>query len=351
MQAEETWPKRQPEEGMDSEFETELKRKETERKDTAENYAPTLSELKPNKGPVNAPFGIDCDKFSSFTKLVRVTAFVQRFMRKIRKITVASGPLSSNELNDTETQWLLYLQRTKFSSLFNAIAEMKPNNLQRRLGLFMDSMGLLRYKRRLENAELSEVSSFPILLPAKDALTSLITEKTHKQIFNSDVSQTLSQTRCKFWIIHPNVSSSEMLLSLWREGQRLLNVFWKPWREEYLLSLRKRTQTHLKGGRIQSSSIPQVGDVVLGKEDVSGCLKLGKILQLFTSRDRRVRSGKVQLLSGKLLNRPLNSLYPIEVSSKIKEIEESQCSTPDDSEPTQRLAARAKLQIKRQFRD
>lgn len=96
---------------------------------------------------------------------------------------------------------------------------------------------------------------------------------------------------------HLNVSSSEKLLSVWKKGQRLLNLFWKLWRDEYLLSLRQRMQTRLKGKRIQSSRIPQIGDVVLVKEDGSrGSWKLGKTLQSFSSRDGLVCSGKVQLL-------------------------------------------------------
>lgn len=108
MQAEETWPKSEPEEGRSSEFESELTRNRKV-SDFTENHTLSLLELEPNKMSVSAPFGIDCDKCSSFTRLVRLTAFVQRFVREIRNITVASGPLTTNELSDVETLWLLYL--------------------------------------------------------------------------------------------------------------------------------------------------------------------------------------------------------------------------------------------------
>ncbi len=62
---------------------------------------------------------------------------------------------------------------------------------------------------------------------------------------------------------------SERLLTIWKKGQKLPNSFWKIWRNEYLLSLRERTQTQLKTGRIQSPSDPSVGDIVLVKDDVS----------------------------------------------------------------------------------
>lgn len=45
---------------------------------------------------------------------------------------------------------------------------------------------------------------------------------------------------------NPYESTAERLLQTWKKGQRLLNVFWKIWRDEYLLSLRERTQNTLK---------------------------------------------------------------------------------------------------------
>ncbi|VDI73296.1 Hypothetical predicted protein [Mytilus galloprovincialis] len=44
----------------------------------------------------------------------------------------------------------------------------------------------------------------------------------------------------------PLESSKEKLLKAWKKGQKLLDSFWNLWRNEYLLSLRERTQTKLK---------------------------------------------------------------------------------------------------------
>ena len=98
----------------------------------------------------------------------------------------------------------------------------------------------------------------------------------------------------------------------------MLNNFWQIWRNEYLLSLRERTQSRLKSNRIRSSVKPNVGDVVIVKDNIPrGNWKLAKIEQLVPSRDGEIRSCKIKRASGNILNRPMNLLYPIETSHEF----------------------------------
>ena len=48
----------------------------------------------------------------------------------------------------------------------------------------------------------------------------------------------------------PHVSTAQRLLDTWKKGQKHLNSFWQTCCDEYLLSLRERTQTHLKENHI-----------------------------------------------------------------------------------------------------
>ena len=106
---------------------------------------------------------------------------------------------------------------------------------------------------------------------------------------------------------------------MWKKGQRLLQTFWKIWRDDYLLSLRERTQTMLKTGRNRSQYAPSVGNVVLIKDEIPrGCWRMGKVMKLVSSSDGSVRSAKVKMPSGRVFGRPLNLLFPIEVSSRSK---------------------------------
>ena len=113
----------------------------------------------------------------------------------------------------------------------------------------------------------------------------------------------------------PYDSSAERLMQIWKKGQKFLSGFWKMWRDDCLLSLRERTQTVLKSGKITAPSTPKFGDVVLIKGDSpKGLWNMGKIAESITSADGNVRSVKVKIHTGRVIRRTVNLLFPIEVS-------------------------------------
>ena len=119
-------------------------------------------------------------------------------------------------------------------------------------------------------------------------------------------------------------SSADTLLRIWKKGQRLFEKFWLIWREEYLTSLRERSQKHHKYGRNNSVEIANVEDVVLIEDAVPrGSWRLGRIVELIKSRDGHIRSAKVKTSSGNILGRPLCLLYPVETSPE-KEINDNE---------------------------
>ena len=67
-------------------------------------------------------FNIDVERFSSFTKLCRATAWVTRFIEKLRKRTNLSGPLKSIEISKAETA---YVQHTEYSNVTDSISKKK----------------------------------------------------------------------------------------------------------------------------------------------------------------------------------------------------------------------------------
>jgi len=86
----------------------------------------------------------------------------------------------------------------------------------------------------------------------------------------------------------------------------LLNSLWNSWRQDYLTSLRERTQTRLKTARIQSHLTCNMGGIVLIQDKVPrGSWRLGKVLELITRSDGHVRSAKFQLSTGNIVGRPL----------------------------------------------
>ena len=146
------------------------------------------------------PFKIDIRRFSSFTKLCRVTAWVSRFIQKLKKETDLSGPLNAMEINRAETLWTVCVQRIAYGSVIESIQKKLPNNLSIQLGLFIDNSGLLRCRGRLQNAELSDGARCPLLLPKLHRYTDLIVQRHHERAMHTGCAQTLSLIRQKYWI-------------------------------------------------------------------------------------------------------------------------------------------------------
>ena len=140
-------------------------------------------------------------KFSSlFTKLCRVTAWVNRFIIKLRKENNLSGPLDATEITKAETMWTKYVQNTELHSVIKNIQKKKYDNLIVQLGLYVDNNGLIRCQGRLKNAEIYEEARYPLLLPKCHRYTDLIIQCYHKKAFHTGCAQTLSSIRQKYWI-------------------------------------------------------------------------------------------------------------------------------------------------------
>ena len=116
----------------------------------------------------------------------------------------------------------------------------------------------------------------------------------------------------------PSELSSDNLLESWRRGQVYLNNFWRIWSNDYLQILRETHTNNLKPIKGQVNRIPNIGEVVILKEDLipRGRWKLGRIEELIESSvDGVHRAAVVRISSGKRLKRPYRLIYPLEKSS------------------------------------
>ena len=92
---------------------------------------------------------------------------------------------------------------------------------------------------------------------------------------------------------------------------KLLEQFWTRWRQEYLTELRVQHRNDSTKG--QSIAL---NDVVLVHDDKlpRSLWRIGKVVELITSQDNKVRGVQVRLPNSSILKRPVNKLYPIEYS-------------------------------------
>ncbi|CAI6376681.1 unnamed protein product [Macrosiphum euphorbiae] len=138
-------------------------------------------------------------KYSSFEKLIRIAAFCLRFKTKLSKskfITIAEYRYASKAI-------LKVVQREQYGNEIKDIKnghQVKKTSTLRHLDPFLDSDGLLRVKRRLENSLLSYNQRHPIILP-KHHVSKLIFEYHHKVLLHSGAQTTLTVIRLTYWPI------------------------------------------------------------------------------------------------------------------------------------------------------
>ena len=145
---------------------------------------------------------IDCRKFSDWRKLVRVTAYVVRFVKNLKAKYEANGKeesavdtrcdsLSPDELDAAEIYWALEAQRD--------IQRKYKEGDYSALSPFVDKDGVIRVGGRVDKAIISYDSKHPILLPHKHWISLLITRRMH-QNGHLGVAATAAKTRVKYWI-------------------------------------------------------------------------------------------------------------------------------------------------------
>lgn len=153
---------------------------------------------------INTQSPIDCNKFSNWRRLIRVTAYVLRFIRRLRArgrkesaeeekaLEPEDGPLSPEELNRAETHWLKESQKT--------LKDRLSKGEFRNLSPYVDQEGVLRVGGRADKALVSYETRHPVLLPRDHRISRLIVQHAH-QFGHPGVAATVAKTRTKYWIV------------------------------------------------------------------------------------------------------------------------------------------------------
>ena len=112
---------------------------------------------------------IDETRYSSLIKLLRVTAWVLRFIDKLKKQgELLTGPLTAQEIQKAKLLWELHIQQKHYADTIYSVKHGKKSNLKSQLNLQLDQSGLLRCHGRFENTELTQAAKFPKLIPKDD---------------------------------------------------------------------------------------------------------------------------------------------------------------------------------------
>ncbi|PFX24893.1 uncharacterized protein LOC111331024 [Stylophora pistillata] len=145
---------------------------------------------------------INPSDFSSLPKLLRITAYVFRFVPLLQRKFSQQGPVTAMEYDRATTVWMKNRQSVVFhAQVDNLLSKSRyRTTLVRQLGLFLDDNGLLRCAGGIHNAPLSDNTKFPVLLPSKDRFTDLVIHSTHVKQLHAGVNSTLTALRQSYWV-------------------------------------------------------------------------------------------------------------------------------------------------------
>ena len=146
-------------------------------------------------------------RFSSFPKVTRVTAYVIRYVNNLRVHIGPKnlGPLTSCEYNNAQKKLISSAQQQDFAEEFSCIQEQNPLPRKSKLaGLqpMIDQDGLIRVGGRLDKADLPYEFKHPVVLPKDHPLTLLILRHCHHD--NLHAGSALMQSVLRqhgFWVI------------------------------------------------------------------------------------------------------------------------------------------------------
>lgn len=141
---------------------------------------------------------LDCSRISDWRKLVRVTAYVFRFLKNLKakcskhgEVKRTGNSLTSAELEESETYWIREAQKN--------VVDRFENGDYKSLSPFIRD-GIIRVGGRLKADFMSYETTHPVLLPQKHQVSLLITRHYHS-MGHSGVACTAAKVRKKYWII------------------------------------------------------------------------------------------------------------------------------------------------------
>lgn len=143
---------------------------------------------------------INLTNISSLGKLLRITAYMLRFIRNCRvppdvrtKMT-----LTTDEIHNAMVTWINDTQEQSFRDEFTNAS--KQSSIVRQLRLYRDRDNTVRCKGRLANAPIPDSTKYPYLLPTKHRFTTLVIQDAHVRQLHAGVNGTITYLRETFWI-------------------------------------------------------------------------------------------------------------------------------------------------------
>ncbi|XP_049769730.1 uncharacterized protein LOC126108506 [Schistocerca cancellata] len=154
-------------------------------------------------------------KFSSYWKLIRITAWTLRFLHNIRQKNKSSGELTATELSAAKMYWIRVGQRDSFPNELHALQNNLPLPRESKIARYNPFLedGLIRLGGRLQCTSLNREQKHPVLLDGSHHFTQLVIRETHIRLHHFGVRSVLSELRTEFWILRARQAIKRSLYS------------------------------------------------------------------------------------------------------------------------------------------
>jgi len=156
---------------------------------------------------------LDSSSYSSYWKLLCITAWIFCFIRNVWRGHQSSGELIVSELTQARMYWIKAVQTECFAAELDALqrnVDLPTDSKISRFNPFLDN-GLIRLGGRLQFVDLSGDARHPLLLDGKHHFVSLLIWHTHVRLHHLGVRIILSELREEFWILRARQAIKKVL--------------------------------------------------------------------------------------------------------------------------------------------
>ena len=163
---------------------------------------------------------IDCERFSTLRRLLKVTAYVMKFVSllksKVRKSDPVTRTITAVDVENAELFWVRLSQGM-------LTEDERFGTWQQQLGLYSGNDGVWRCQGRLHHADLPQAGRHPIILDKRHHFTVLVVQDCHTKVMHNGVKETLTELRSRYWIVRGRQFVRKLLIQV----QNLQTVWFK----------------------------------------------------------------------------------------------------------------------------
>ena len=177
-------------------------KKESSRSQKKQRNSTVLANVVADRVTSERKLNLDCiiplKGFSSLQRLIRVTAYVLRFVsnvkRKNEKKELTDEDLKQEEIERTRELWIREVQGS-------VLDDEKFDQVKVSLSLYKADKGIRRCGGRLKNVPIPFNARVPIFLPRSSHFTNLVINGCHLKVLHNGVRETLTELRSCFWVV------------------------------------------------------------------------------------------------------------------------------------------------------